>query len=169
MEDKVEQAGCAAVLFKHLLNPVKELSGKIEVPLITSTPAAAQVVREDELHATDWNLPTTHLASVSIVGWNPTSKGLWRRASSCSGRTQPRIEQNRILCFPQSMLWWSGVCCFKTYKKRLSTTQKSTTILHCSLREIVMNLLATSLVPFHTTDLWGLSTYLLCVWTLLSR
>ena len=49
VEDKVEQAGGAAVLFKHLLNPVKELSGKTEVPLITSTPAAAQVVREDEL------------------------------------------------------------------------------------------------------------------------
>ena len=48
MDDEVEQAGGAAVLFKCLLNPVMELSGE-RGALITSTPAAAQVVREDEL------------------------------------------------------------------------------------------------------------------------
>ena len=45
VEDEVGQAGGAAVLFKCLLNTVKELSGE----LITSTPAAEQTVREDEL------------------------------------------------------------------------------------------------------------------------
>ena len=47
-EDEVGQAGGAAVLFKCLLYPVKELSGDLR-RLRTSTPAAAQAVREDEL------------------------------------------------------------------------------------------------------------------------
>ena len=45
VEDEIGQAGGAAVLFKYLLYPVKANWGAS----VTSTPAAAQVVEEDEL------------------------------------------------------------------------------------------------------------------------
>ena len=62
VEDEVGQAGGAAVLFKFLLNRVKELSGESSAS-ITSSPAAAQVVWEDELLQVG-----TCLASASVAG-----------------------------------------------------------------------------------------------------
>ena len=56
VEDEVGQAGGAAVLFKYLSYPVKELSGKLRHLSITATPAAAQVVQEHELiQVGTWN------------------------------------------------------------------------------------------------------------------
>ena len=71
-EDEDGQADGADVLFKCLLYPVKELSGEVR-RLITSTPSAARVVRAGELlqigiSNKKKNLPTTRVASSSVVG-----------------------------------------------------------------------------------------------------
>ena len=83
VEDEAGQAGGAAVLFKYLLYPVKELSGDLR-RLNNLYPNAAQVVREDQLlqvgtsneKKTNQNKKpaAARLANASVVSYPPSPK-----------------------------------------------------------------------------------------------
>ena len=97
----------------------------LEADALTTRPTRRFVVGDCELHYHSI-IPSVYLMCLNSIhpqreigemtllgnrvqygqGWQRTEKfgGLWRRATSCSGRTQPTIKKNRIVTCPPTCL-----------------------------------------------------------------